>query len=196
MSKDSIVRALDKRLIGRVIYIIATVIMIVGILPPFSDAQVDKEIASTLLRFVIRYEIKATENYIHTSGQPWVKAPPNANIIIWSPIRSYDPDYPQLNVAAPIQVWWYADGQLIEVQDKNEAILEYRQQFMENPKSNIWSWGYYAFGMLSVSRFRWLADVYVEASCGPLCGHGYRYKLLRGFFGKWWIIQAEHLWQA
>jgi hypothetical protein len=124
MSKDSIVRIINKKIIARVVYVVATSVLILGIFPPFSDAQVKREIASTLLHFIIRYEIRATEDYIRTSGQPWVEAPPDANIIIWAPIRSFDLDRPELNVEAPIQVWWYTDGQLIETQDKNESIRQ------------------------------------------------------------------------
>lgn len=120
-----------------------------------------------------------------------------ANIIIWAPAnkKAKDP-WGYLNREAPTRVWWYADGKLIETQDKLKSIEEYKKQYMENPASDIWAWGYYEFGILSIANSGDKAVVYVGVTCGPLCGHGFRYTLKRSPNGEWWISNAEHLWQS
>jgi hypothetical protein len=91
-------------------------------------------------------------------------------------------------------VWWYTDGQLTETEDKLKSIEEYRQRYMQDAKSDIWAWGYYEFGIVSIADDLQSAKVYVGASCGPLCGHGMYYTLQRSPSGKWWITDSQNLW--
>ena len=67
---------------------------------------------------------------------------------------------------------------------------------MKNASLDIWAWGYYEFGVVAMADDKQSAKVYVGASCGPLCGHGFYYTLQRSPSGKWWITDAEHLWQS
>jgi hypothetical protein len=166
--------------------------------PPFNRQQAEDEITSFLVDFVVVHEIGGTAEYIRTSGQPWVDAPPEANIIIYAPPKDTSVGSSYLDTEKPIQVWWYANNQLteVEVEDKLKAIEEYRNRYMKDSSSGIWAWGYYEVGILSISADYQSAEVYVGASCGGLCGHGYRYSLQRSASGKWWIFDGVHLWQA
>lgn len=164
--------------------------------PALPDGQADQELGSFMLDYIVRQEIGGTANYIETSGQPWVDAPPDANIIVWAPpadkIPSDSLDY--LRTDEPLHVWWFAGHQLVEVTDKQEAIQKYRQTYMSNSSSNIWGWGYYEFGILSLSNGDRDAKVYVGVSCGPLCGNGTIYSLHRSDAGKWAITGSEMRW--
>jgi hypothetical protein len=62
---------------------------------------------------------------------------------------------------------------------------------MERPKSNIYAWGSYTFGFLSVDKFGEWVEVYVRVSCGQLCGHGVLYTLQRNGNGEWKIIESD-----
>ncbi len=165
--------------------------------PPADAAQVEIEIVDYLVDFIVRQEIGGTADYIRNSGQPWVSSPPKANIIVWAPAN----DTPGSGIEflqsdKPTRVWWYADNKLTETDDKLKSIEEYQQRYMKNASSDIWAWGYYEFGVISVADDKQSAKVYVGASCGPLCGHGFYYTLRRSPSGKWWISKAEHLWQS
>jgi hypothetical protein len=67
---------------------------------------------------------------------------------------------------------------------------------MDNPASDIFAWGSYDFGIVKLSSDFLSADVYIGASCGPLCGHGVMYKIQRSPSGEWWIYDSMHLWQS
>lgn len=178
--------------------LIAIVIIPSGCSPAITKETAEKELVSFELDFIVQQEIGGTANYIQTSGQPWVAAPPSANIIIWSPpaenVNADSIEY--LKSDAPIKVWLYADGKLAEATDKEGTIQEYKQTHMSSPQSDIWAWGYYEFGIMSMSSDHQEATVYVGASCGPLCGHGVMYTVDRNGFGKWEIKDAKDLWQS
>jgi len=156
----------------------------------------EQELVSFMLDFIVQQEIGGTANYIQASGQPWVDAPPNANIIIWSPPVDYihEDSIDYVKSDEPIKVWLFADGKLVEAADKKGAIENYEETNMSNPKSNIWAWGYYEFGIMSISDNGQEATVYVGVSCGPLCGHGVMYTVNRNSFGKWVIKDSKDLW--
>jgi hypothetical protein len=167
-----------------------------GCSPAVSKESAQSEVASFILDFIIQQEIGGTAGYIQTSGQPWVDAPPNASIIIWAPPieKISDNTLEYLRSDEPIKVWWYADGKLTETSATAESIQKYRDAYMADPKSNIWAWGYYEFGILSMSNGNKRAEVYVGVSCGPLCGHGVIYTIQRDDSGRWKIIDTENLW--
>jgi hypothetical protein len=160
-----------------------------------ANKERENEIVSFMLDFIVQQEIGGTADYIENSTQPWVDAPPEANIIIWAPKKA-NPERSShpLNADKPIKVWWYADNQLVEARHKRAAIEQYVNDYMEHPSSNIWAWGYHEFGIMSVAKDGQMAEVYVGVSCGPLCGHGYFYTLQRSASGQWMIIDAQRAW--
>lgn len=178
------------------VILMAMVILASGCSSTNTKETAEKDLVSFTLDFIVQQEIKGTANYIQTSGQPWVEAPPNANMIIWSPpVDNVSPDtIKYLKTNEPIKVWLYADNKLVEVADKEGAIQEYRQTHMSNPKSNIWAWGYYQFGIMSLSNNNNEAKIYVDVYCGITCGHGVMYTVKRNTSGKWEMTESKFLW--
>jgi outer membrane protein assembly factor BamB len=164
---------------------------------PKDEAAAEDEIVHFVLDFIVEQEIGGTIDYIRESGQPWVEDAPEANLIVWEPPNE-DAEYPWelLYEQPPRRVWWYAEGELVELEDGAAAIEEYEQTAMQDPESDIWAWGYYDFAIVSLSEGYQQAQVYVGVSCGPLCGHGYLYTLARSPSGEWWITLGQHLWQS
>lgn len=168
-----------------------------GAEPPATEEQAREEIVTFVLDFIVKYEIGETADYIRTSGMPWVDSPPEANIIVYAPaLENAENSWEYLDNDNPITVWWYADGELIIVEDKQKAIEEYQKNYMDNPASDIFAWGSYDFGIVKLSSDFLSADLYIGASCGPLCGHGMMYKIQRSPSGEWWIYDSTHLWQS
>ncbi len=166
--------------------------------PPASEEQAREEIVSFVLDFIVKYEIGETADYIRTSGMPWVDSPPEANIIVYAPAVEPTEDnyWSYIDSDNPIRVWWYADNKLTEVGEKQKAIDEYRKKYIDNSSGTIFVWGSYDFGIIKVNPDFRSAEIYVGASCGPLCGHGYLYWLQRSSSGEWWIYDSQHLWQS
>jgi hypothetical protein len=164
---------------------------------PVSAEQARDEIVSFVLDFIVKYEIGETADYIRTSGMPWVDSPPEANIIVYAPAKqNADNSWEYLDSKNPITVWWYADNTLTEVDDKQKAIDEYQKKYIDNASGSIFVWGSYDFGIIKINPDFRSAEIYVGASCGPLCGHGFNYKLQRSPSGKWWFYDSTHLWQS
>lgn len=162
---------------------------------PVDKAQAEKEIVDFLVDFIVKEEIVGTVDYIRNTG--WGSEPPAANLIVWAPaLEPKEGSFAFLQSDQPTQVWWYADGQLTEKDDQLKSIEDYKQRYMQDAKSDIFAWGYYEFGIVSLADDMASAKVYVGASCGPLCGHGFYYTLQRSPSGKWWIVDAQHLWQS
>ena len=161
---------------------------------PATEEQACEEIVSFVLDFIVKYEIGETADYIRNTDMPWVDAPPDANIIIYGPALTSEDSFSYVNDKNPITVWWFADDQLSEVDDKLKVIEEYRANHMENPQSDIFAWGYYEFAITKVSEDFRTAEVYIGVSCGSLCGHGVMYKIQRSPSGEWWIYDATDLW--
>ncbi len=162
--------------------------------PAISKETAEKELVSFILDFIVQQEIGGTANYIQTSGQPWVDAPPNANIIIWSPPIENPGDFDYIKSDESIKVWLYADGKLVEATDMKDTIQNYKTTHMSNTESDIWAWGYYEFGIMSISSNNQEATIYVGVSCGSLCGHGVMYTVKRNSAGKWEIKDSKDLW--
>ena len=158
---------------------------------PLSEGAVKDEIISFTVDFIITNEIGEMADYIVTSGQPWVDSPPQASIIIYGPPATNSNDFSYVDIDNPIKVWWFADGQLIEADDKLKAIEQYQKEYMEDPSSDIFVWGYYTFGIVKIGPDFRSAEIQVEASCGPLCGHVVRYKIQRRSNGEWRIYDVE-----
>ena len=87
---------------------------------------------------------------------------------------------------------FFRDGQLIEQSDKTAAIAQYEQEFIPNPVTE--SWGFYSFGIFTVSRDNQQAEVYLGIFCGPMCGIGYMYTLQRDSSAAWNITGSEIVW--
>lgn len=162
---------------------------------PADEGAAREEIVSFVLDFIVTNEIGGTADYIESSGMPWVDAAPQANIIVYAPpVGNSNDSWSYVDSSRPISVWWYADNQLTKVEDMQKAIDEYEQIYMNDPKSDIFAWGSYDFGILEISKDLRTAKIYVGASCGPLCGHGLFYYLQRSASGEWWIYDSEDLW--
>jgi sugar lactone lactonase YvrE len=166
--------------------------------PPASEEKAKNEIVSFVLDFVVKNEIGETVEVVRSSGMPWLKPPPDASIIIYAPPNeSNELSWEPLDSDNPITVWWYADGELTEADDKQKAIEEYHRIYMEKSSlQSIFTWGYYDFGILSISQDFRSADIYIGVSCGSLCGHGVKYILQRSSNGEWWIFDSTLLWMS
>ena len=71
--------------------LIAIAIMLSACSPTITRDTAEKELVSFMLDYIVEQEIGGTANYILTSGQAWVEAPPSSNIIIWAdPIKDID----------------------------------------------------------------------------------------------------------
>lgn len=181
----------------KIIVLFVTIAVLLSSCSPFiSKKSAENELISFMLDFIVQQEIGGTADYIQTSGQPWVVAPPRADIIIWAPPvdKEGENSYRYVNDDKPIKVWIFADNKLVEATDKTGTIKEYKETYITNSESNMWAWGSYKFGIMSYSKFNRKAEIYVGVSCGPLCGHGVIYTLRRNIFGKWKLIGFQDLW--
>lgn len=147
--------------------------------PSIPADQAQKEIVAFTPDYIVREELGRAGDYARASGQPWANAPFDADIIVWAPpsdaIDKATLGY--LKRDRPGRVWWLEGNQLTEVtSDLAAAVQDYRQTHILTPPSPAssggWGWGYYEFGILSLSSGNWRAQVYVGVSCGPVCGTG------------------------
>ena len=164
--------------------------------PAVPKDQVEKEIVSFMLDYILREQMGGAGNYTQSGGGRWAEAPEDANIIIWAP-----PVEPRENSGIefvksdqPNRVWWYADQRLVEVTDKQEAVRQFREAHFSSISPTGRAWGYYEFGILSTSSDNREARVYLGVSCGPLCGTGTIYTLQRSKAGSWEIKDSEMKW--
>jgi len=154
--------------------------------PPPDGQAAQAEIVAFVVDFILKEEIRGTAEYVRAAAQDIVPGPPEACIIVWG------------EKGSPKKVWWYTDqgDTLAERQDMQAAITEYREKYIETAKTDIFAYGSYDFAFESVAEDRSAATVNVGAHCGPLCGHGVRYRLMRSPSGEWWIAGSDHLWQS
>ena len=168
--------------------------------PFLPRAQAEQEVGAFMLDYIIREQMGMPWKYTQTAGQPWSMAPDKANLIVWAPpVEKYDENGIQyLKTETPLHVWWLAGKQLTEVTgDKAAAIEDYRNTRMmrrPDPTESAWGWGYFEYGILSMSEGNRSARVYVGVSCGPLCGQGTIYTLERDASGTWTITNSEMRW--
>jgi hypothetical protein len=177
--------------------LIAIAILPLGCSPALTKNSIEKELASFMVDFIIQQDIRGPADYVQISGQPWVDIPTDAKIITWAhPVEKIDENTNNyLKDGEPIKVWLYADNKLAEMADKLGTIEDYQMTHnISNSQSDTVSWGYYSFGILSISDNNNVAKVYVGFGCGPFCGESDIYTLERNDAGKWEIIDTEFLW--
>jgi hypothetical protein len=163
------------------------------------EKKVEDELVAFILDSLIFTESTSETGSTNDLGQSWIEYIDGyidvPSIIIWAPpINSNTPkrSYNTLNTAEPIKVWWFENKGLSEVTNKTEAIEQYRHDYLRNQDSLFW--GYYEFGIISISKNGQEAEVYLGILCGRLCGHGTLYTLHCNESGQWEIIDSEWLW--
>jgi hypothetical protein len=165
---------------------------------PTPENQLEESLVAFMLDYVAENEIEAMIDFIETEGLPLIESPPEAFIIVWSSTFEEQGDYPWewLDTERPNRVWLYNDGDQKIQEDKRRAIENYQQKYIEtSPASpSIFQWGYYEFGILSISEEQQEAEVYLHATCGSLCGHGILFTLKLNSDGMWEIVDQEGLW--
>ncbi len=163
--------------------------------PSIPQAQVEQELVPFMLDFIVQQNLGGKAPYAQSGGHLWAEAPQDAALIVWAPpVKSSEQNGTLfVNTDEPTRVWWFADNQLAEVTDKVQAIQAFRQAHFSGDAPEH-GWGYYEFGILSVSADGRLAKVYLGISCGPLCGTGTIYTLQRNEAGTWSIKDSEGKW--
>ena len=187
---------------SRISMIVSTLLAVVCITslaacrPAMPSPQVENELVPFMLDLIISRAAGDSAPYTRSAGQQWADAPLDASIVVWAPpVDSPDQDGIQyLKTDQPNKVWWYADHQLAEVTDGAQAIQQFRQVHFSGNSVGNKGWGYYEFGILSVSNAGREARVYVGISCGPLCGTGTIYTLERTDAGAWRVKDSEMKW--
>ena len=190
----------------RSIILLMIAILMGNILPACADSstqeavvitrqQAEHELVTFMLDLILNQEIPKYLPYI-PPGERSIRAPAAvASLIIQAPpIDAPQPGENPLDLTQPLRVWLYKDNQLFEAIDKTETIQQYRQDHMNYQLSQ--DWGFYNFGIVSISDDGQQAKVYWEVSCGFDCGHGYLNLMQRNAQGKWQITGAEWGWIA
>jgi hypothetical protein len=162
-------------------------------------AQAEQEVGAYMLDTIIREQIGMPWDYTRTAGQPWSMAPDKVDLIVWSPVEKFSASGIKfMDRDKALHVWWLAGKQLTEVtSDKAAAVQDYRNTRMmrrPDPTESAWGWGYFEYGILSMSEGNRTARVYMGISCGPLCGQGTIYTLERDASGTWTITNSEMRW--
>ncbi len=188
---------MSRRKMGGKVGLIAIVVALLvnACTPALPREQVEQELVPYVLHNILPRQLGSTGNFIESQGGRWADAPADASIIVWAPPVE-PPDEKGINFVnsdAPNRVWWYANGKLVEVTDKKEAIQRFRQVHFSS-SSATQGWGYYEFGILSLARGNREARVYVGVSCGRLCGTGVVYILQRNEAGAWEVKGSEMRW--
>jgi outer membrane protein assembly factor BamB len=158
--------------------------------------QAENEIIDFALNFIIGDEIIETADFIIAHGEPWIDAPPSANIIIYSTVLGMTDGHLHVDADTPIRVWWQTEDHLIEVDEKLKAIEEYQSIYMTRDYPSIFTWGYYEIGIAEINPDYRSAVIYIGVSCGRLCGHGVIYTIRRSASGKWWIFSQQTRWKS
>lgn len=160
-----------------------------------SQQQVEHELVTFMLDKIQTQEIPKNLPYIPPEERATSDPAAFVSIIIQAPAgENPEPGENPLDLTQPIRVWLYKDNQLYEAIDKTETIEQYRQDFIIF--QDLHDWGFYGFGIVSISENGQQAKVYWEVSCGMNCGHGNLYILERNEQGKWEITGSEWGWIA
>jgi hypothetical protein len=175
---------------------ITIAVLLSNCFPTISKETAQKELVSFMIDFIVQQHLGGSANYIQTSGQPWVDTLGSASIIIWAPpVEKIDKNtFIYLKDNEPIKVWLYADNKLAEMTDKLGTIKDYEIAHNMSNESDVGAWGYYDFGVLSISDNNDEAKVYVGFSCGSYCGESDIYTLRSNSSGEWEIKDTEFLW--
>jgi hypothetical protein len=163
--------------------------------PALPREQVEAELVPVMLDYIVHQKLGVSGAVVQSGGHTWGDAPLEAAIVVWAPpagkIDNNTIEF--LNTDQALRVWWFAGNELAEVTDRQEAIRAFRQYHFSGG-STTKSWGYYEFGILSLSNGNRAARIYLGASCGPLCGDGNILTLHRGDSGAWEITGSEMRW--
>ena len=161
--------------------------------PSLAQEQAEDELVAFMLDHIVTEYAAANRTYIAPGEQREPVAIHVPSIIIWAPpAKDWDSPGEILKLDQPIQVWSYRDGSLSEQSDQLAAIQRYRQDVMNYPENEYW--GYYTFGIFSIADDGQQAEVYLGASCGPMCGSGVMLTLQRNASGDWEISETELVW--
>jgi len=165
-----------------------------GCAPAIASEKAENELAAFMLSLVVQQKIGASADPIPSNPQPWAAAPQDAAIIVWAPPAEpiEDNSIEYLKIGEAIRVWWFAGNQLAEVTDKQDAIEQFKQAHISNLSST--HWGYYEFGILSMSNGNRDAEIYLGVSCGVLCGEGVIYVVHRNDSGQWETKDIRNVW--
>ena len=163
--------------------------------PPLSRQQAEHELITFMLDYIVTQQIPENLPYIPPEERSISGPPALVSIIILAPAgENPEPGQNPLDITRPVRVWLHKDHQLYEAIDKTETIEQYRQDYMIF--QDLHYWGFYEFGIVSISDDGQQAKVYWEVSCGMNCGHGYLHILERNAQGKWEITGSEWSWVA
>ena len=160
-----------------------------------SQQQAEHELVTFMLDYLLSQEIPKNLPYIPPEERATSGPTAVVSIIIQAPPgEDPEPGENPLDLTQPVRVWLYKDNQLYEAIDTAETIAQYRQDHMNFQVSQ--TWGFYDFGIISISEDGQQAKLFWEVSCGIDCGHGYLYILERSAQGKWEITGSEWGWIA
>ena len=160
-----------------------------------SRQQAEHELVTFMLNHIQNQEIPQNLPYIPPEERATSGPAAIVSIIIQAPAgEKPEPGENPLDLTQPVRVWLYKDNQLYEAIDKTETIEQYRQDYMIF--HDLHDWGFYNFGIVSISDDGQQAKVYWEVSCGMDCGHGYLHILERNAQGKWVVTGSEWGWIA
>jgi hypothetical protein len=160
-----------------------------------SRQQAEHELVTFMLDYILTQEIPNNLPYIPPEERAISGPAAIVSIIIQAPPgENPKPGENPLDLTRPVRVWLQKDNQLYEAIDITETIAQYRQDQMNIQVSQ--AWGFYNFGIISISEDGQQAKVFWEVSCGIDCGHGYLHILERNAQGKWEITGSEWMWLA
>jgi hypothetical protein len=167
--------------------------------PSVTKEDAKKELVSFMLDFIVQQKIEGPENHNQSNNPSQVNPLLDASMIVLLPPNEdfNGAGFDYLRFDEPIQVWLYDDGNLEEVNDKEAAIQKYQEVYMThnpNPGADSWFWGFYQFGIMSISRTNTKATIYLVDSFGPDTAGGLMYTVQRDELGKWSITHTELLW--
>lgn len=178
--------------------LLAVSISCLSVMMPACDAaseseHVNEQLAAFMLDHIVINFFGGSGSSVAPDEQVAPGSVPVPSIIVWAPpgTNTHSPGE-ILDRNRPIRVWMYTDHRLSQVSDPTATIEEYLKTYVHYP--GIESWGFYDFGLFSVSRDRQSAEVYLGISCGPKCGSGYMVTLQRNPSGVWEIIETELVW--
>ena len=180
----------------RILLILTTAILSVSMISCSTSTrneQVNEELVAFMLDHIVMNYVDVRIAASASGDQAEQGANPVPSLIIWAP-QGKDAHSPGeiLDLENPIKVWMYTGHQLSEVSDPATAIEQYKNEYIQYPETE--SWGFYNFGIFSVSRDAQQAEVYLGISCGPMCGIGYLYTLQCNTSAGWEITDTELVW--
>ena len=162
--------------------------------PPAGPDQARQEIVQYLLDDILTYRLGLKSGSYQQMDQPlWEKDPAQAVLIVLAEAASGERSETfGVDGDRPLRAWWYADGELYEATDPQQAISIYEERYVNGPTPQRWN--RYNFGVISISPDARQAKAYVDLRCGGLCGSGYSLSLKRSLGGAWWKISEWMLW--